>query len=267
MDQCFTRQLLVEKIKLKPSLLGHNIPKILTKFLVAKFEAKCSQYGYIQPGSIELFKYSVGQLIAASLNGDVLFVTQFYANVCNPLIGQVIKAKVVNANKFGILAEVSLEDNTPVLEIIIAKNTSALSSDIDLNNISLGEVVNVEVMGKKFELKDKKISIVGRVVKEGGATKTKIQRIVKQSTSTSIEEDELELEDDLDDLEADEENENENENDNEEDDKEADEPEVEPDQEDEKEESEEEIDEFDVDDDDIGGSQSGGDSGSCSDIE
>jgi hypothetical protein len=72
-------------------------------------------------------------------------------------------------NRFGILAEVRIAEDhysTSVLEIIIAKNSVSIVSDIDLDKIKIGDEVNIEVVGKKFNLGDKKISVIGKIVKE-----------------------------------------------------------------------------------------------------
>ena len=53
-----------------------------------------------------------------------------------------------------------------VLEIIVAKNSVNIVSDVDLEKIEVGDEIIVEVLGKKYELDDVKLSIVGRVVKD-----------------------------------------------------------------------------------------------------
>jgi hypothetical protein len=121
----------------------------------------------------------MGHIMSASLNGDVMFKVQYYADVCNPVVETTITARVVNTNKFGILAECSIKTDTgdkhTVLEIIIAKNTNTLISEVNLQDIKTGDIVQVEVLGRKFELNDKKISIVGRIVKEKKNSKKTVE--------------------------------------------------------------------------------------------
>jgi hypothetical protein len=81
--------------------------------------------------------------------------------VCNPVIGSVVRAKVVNQNKFGILAEVAINGTDPVLEIIITKMVE--QGEPALGNINVGDMINVEILKKKFELGDEKIKNVGRI--------------------------------------------------------------------------------------------------------
>lgn len=165
-----SRVLLHERIKLEPRYLTVSFKDEIMNRLRQKIEGICSKHGYIRKNSVELHKVAPGCVEVASLNGSVVYDVYFYADVCNPLVGSVIKsAKVVNMNRFGILAEARIPEDTyatAVLGIIIAKNTVNIISEIDLENINVGDEVNVEIVGKKYNLGDKKISIIGRVVKE-----------------------------------------------------------------------------------------------------
>jgi hypothetical protein len=125
----------------------------------------------------------MGRVELVSLNGTVLYDVTFYADICNPLIGSVIKSKVMNVNKFGILAEAE-----GVVEIIIAKNSVAIQSEVDVNKIRIGDNVLIEVVGKKFELNDKKISLIGRVVKDVKSLKPSIDNNFDEEEDDEVQE-------------------------------------------------------------------------------
>jgi DNA-directed RNA polymerase subunit E'/Rpb7 len=169
MESIFIKTLLTDKVKVKPAQLGSNIDDVLLFILKEKFESKCTYHGYIKPGSIKIEKYSTGYVQAFSLNGDIIYNVTYYAMVCNPSIGSVITAKVVNMNKFGLLAEANVNvdgQSIPVLEIIIAKSMINIENERPIDSIVVGDVINVEILGKKYELNDKKISVVGRIVQK-----------------------------------------------------------------------------------------------------
>ena len=75
-------------------------------------------------------------------------------------------------NKFGILTEATIEQidengvamQVPIIDIIITKQAVGIASSVALEDLHIGDFVNVEILGKKFELKDKKISAIGKVV-------------------------------------------------------------------------------------------------------
>lgn len=187
MDKIFTRVLLSDAIKLHPKLINKNFQSIILNKLKDKLEGKCSRHGYIKIDSIDVYKITPGKIELVGLNGFAIYTVHFHAEVCNPLLGSLIKCKVVNINKFGILADAGFFSNSNfinVLEVIIAKNSVNIVSDIDLDNIQINDEIIVEVMGKKYELNDNKISVVGRVVKDvsevkKGKTKKEVADIIR----------------------------------------------------------------------------------------
>jgi DNA-directed RNA polymerase subunit E'/Rpb7 len=160
-NSIYMRMMLCEKIKLEPAFISRQYRDEIMKRLKAKVEGMCSRHGYIKPDSIEIYKICVGRVEMISLNGNTLYDVHFHAEVCNPLLGSVIKCRVANINKFGILAEA---DN--IIEAIIAKNSVNIQSDIDLDKVRIGDEVLIEVLGKKYELNDKRISLIGRIVRD-----------------------------------------------------------------------------------------------------
>lgn len=214
MDNIFYRVLLRDDIKIEPKHLTRDYRQFILQKLRKQNEGVCTKHGYIRENSIELYKVAAGAVDKVGLNGYVVFDVHYYAEVCNPLLGNVVKAKVVNVNKFGILAEVA-----PILEIIVAKNSVNILSDntIDLETIRPGDIIQVEIMGKKFELNDRKISIVGRVVSQPKPMSSPKPKVIPKDEEDE-ELDKFDLEDDTDESESDEEKETDDEEEEEEED-------------------------------------------------
>jgi phosphopantothenoylcysteine synthetase/decarboxylase len=72
-----------------------------------------------------------------------------------------VKAK----NSLGLLAE-GFYEKIPILEIIIPKISAGIQSDINLDTVIVGQEIKIEVCGKKYQLYDKHISIIGRAIKD-----------------------------------------------------------------------------------------------------
>lgn len=157
----YMRMLLQERVKLEPSFLHKQFREEVLRRLKLKVEGICSRHGFVRPDSIEVHKICTGKVELVGLNGNTEFDVVFYADVCNPMLGSIIKCRVSNINKFGILAEAE-----NVIEAIIAKNSINIQSDIDLDKVRIGDDILIEVVGKKYELNEKKISLIGRVVKD-----------------------------------------------------------------------------------------------------
>ena len=184
----FVRCLLSEKVKLAASKLNKHFRDTILTDLKEKVEGVCTKHGYIRIDSVEIHSIQSGQVEMASLTGNVIVDVKFYADVCNPSLGNVIKCKVTNINKFGILAEVK-----PILEIIVAKNSVNIKSDVDLNTVQVGDDVFVEVVGKKYELMDKSISIIGRIIVSPQSAKYKksIKSLASDINELAVEDDDI----------------------------------------------------------------------------
>lgn len=159
----FTELVLKDKVNLRPSDLDGDYKNYIFHLLRSRYEGQCSRHGYIRKSSIKIRKIGMGYVQMVSLNGDVMFHVEFSADICLPIVGNIVKGTVKNMNKFGILCDVS-RDNVVVMEAIIAKNSIEIKSEINLDELKIGDVVNIEVLGRKFQLRDKKISVIGRVV-------------------------------------------------------------------------------------------------------
>ena len=204
----FQRSVITDVVRIKPHELNRDFREVLLRRLQRTNEGKCTRHGYVRPNSIRLYRVSPGRVDAVSLNGDVIFTVMYRCDVCNPAIGARIVARVVNVNKFGILARNAPPPNSTdnddlslssVLECIIPKqgvtpttptttaaaaaagiaSTGNTVDDYDDENVDaggrsrstsivdevkIGDEVEIEIAGKKFELNDPRISVVGRLL-------------------------------------------------------------------------------------------------------
>ena len=154
-------------VQLAPTDLHDDFDVVILGKLQRNLEGVCSRYGYIKPGSLEIIKRSAGKLMKQHFNGYVYFTVVCKGDVCNPAKDTVVEATVVNKNALGILAESHIDDSkTAVLDIIVPKKTAGIVSEIDVDSISIGDKIFVMVIGKRFQLNDTKISIIGKVVRD-----------------------------------------------------------------------------------------------------
>ena len=166
----FVKSLCKETVKLEPKYLDNNFKNEIIKRLRKNLEGKCSNHGYIKKDSIEIYKIKPGIIEQSTLSGFINYDVYFHAEVCNPLNKSIIQGRVTKFNRFGILVEAGYdyeEEFITILEIIIPKNSFNIVSEIDdLNKIQIGDIVNVEILGKKYQLNDTTINVIGRIVKD-----------------------------------------------------------------------------------------------------
>jgi len=206
----------VDNIKIHPKYIGKDIEKNVLRELKQRKEGICSDHGYIKKNSIRIIKISSGKVEMSTFHGYMNFMVKYSAMVCNPVKGNIVNAVVVNMNNFGILCSSFItEDNgskTPILEIIIPKHSLTIQSDVDLkNSVKINNEVKVQIVGKKYQLYNKKISIIGKIVKSNNVN-VKLDDNINLSQNIDDDEDDLEL-DISDDEEEDDDEKNEDEDD------------------------------------------------------
>lgn len=156
-------------VHLAPKDLTLDFSDNLLRKLQNSLEGICTRHGYIKPSSLEIVRRSAGQFVKQHFNGHLRFDVVCRAEVCNPPINTIVEAIIKNKNELGIHAESSLhmgDNDVPVLDIIIPKRAAGIQSEIDLTEFDVGDRIFVEVLGKRFQLNDRKISIIGRAVKD-----------------------------------------------------------------------------------------------------
>lgn len=152
-------------VHLAPMELTVDFEETILKKLRKNLEGVCTRHGYIRPLSIEIARRSAGQFVKQHFNGHLRFDVVCRAEVCNPPQNSIIEAIVKKVNELGVHAESALrlgENDVPVLDIIIPKRAAGIQSEIDLSELTIGDRINVEVLGKRFQLNDRMISIIGR---------------------------------------------------------------------------------------------------------
>lgn len=151
-------------IQLMPNEITNDFQNTILQKLKNNLESVCSKHGYIKKDSIKIIKRSIGTFKKQNFNGNIIFELECIAEICNPAQGSIIKCKVKAKNSLGILAE-GYFNNIPILEIIIPKISAGIQSEINIDTVNMGDEINVEVVGKKFQLFDKHISIIGKAIK------------------------------------------------------------------------------------------------------
>lgn len=164
----FFDTVLNDTVKVHPSNLHKDLKSAILKLLQTKYEGLCSRFGYINEDSIELLDIGKGEVEIHSFHGFVLYNVKFRASICNPAIGSLMIADVVNMNSFGILCASAYTNSLKkknIVDIIIPRQVNDMLSDpVHLKDIKVGDRLNIEIIGKKYQLRHTRISTIGKVV-------------------------------------------------------------------------------------------------------
>ena len=154
----YMQNVITRKIQLNIGEVGSNIKYNIEKKLQANLEGRCTVEGFIKPDSISLHTYSSG-LISGS---NVVFDVVFGCLICRPVQGMKIPRCVVKNNtKAGIRAETK-EKISPVVVFISRDHHHR---DQYFNDLKEGDEISIKVIGQRFELNDKFVSVIGELMK------------------------------------------------------------------------------------------------------
>ena len=156
----YSRCLITRKIVLPITSIGKNLQEVIEENIKANFEGKCVVEGYIKYNSCKIITYSSGIIEKGNI---ISFEVVFECDVCFPVEGMIISCVAKNITKAGIRAESANDVPSPII-VFIAKDHHF--NVHHFTEIQEGDKINVRVIGQRFELNDKYISIIGELIKE-----------------------------------------------------------------------------------------------------
>jgi DNA-directed RNA polymerase subunit E'/Rpb7 len=159
LSSVYSRCLITRTIMIPITSIGKNIKQTIENNIASNFEGKCVIEGYIKPNSSKLISYSSG-LIDRAVN--IVFEVVFECEVCFLVEGTLIQCTAKNITKAGIKAESSIDVPSPVI-VFIARDHHY--NNQYFNSIQEGDKFQVRVIGQRFELNDRYVSIIGELVK------------------------------------------------------------------------------------------------------
>ena len=174
----YSKMLITRKIQLNIVNIGNDILNVIEKIVVQQLEGKCVVEGFIKQNSVRVQNYSSGELYGSK----VLFDVVIECEVCCPVEGMEISCIAKNITKAGIRAEIQIKssdvkgdfEQTPVI-IFLARDHHTDSSYF--SNIKLNDKINVRVIGQRFELNDKYVSVIAELIVPDIIQKPKLKMV------------------------------------------------------------------------------------------
>jgi len=160
LESIYSRCLVCRKIILPINAIGKNIKDVIEQNIQINFEGKCVTEGFIKPESCKIITYSSGTVERGNY---VSFEVIFECDVCFPVEGMLVQCVAKNITKAGIRAESANDFPSPIIVFIAKDHHYNISKFSDIKE---GDKFNIRVIGQRFELNDKYISIIGELVKE-----------------------------------------------------------------------------------------------------
>jgi hypothetical protein len=156
----YSRGLITRNVTLSITNIGKNIKETLEKTIAFNFEGKCLVEGFIKPNSSKIITYSSGLIERGNL---ISFEIIFECDICFPVEGTKISCIAKNITKAGIRAESAFDVPSPIVVFIARDHHYNMA---EFAAVKEDDKFTVRVIGQRFELNDKFISIIGELVKE-----------------------------------------------------------------------------------------------------
>lgn len=159
--------ILEEYIYLKPIDLNNKIDAIILQKLQKKVEGRCIKIGYVMPTSVKILVRSLGIINNASFDGSTTYKITYTADICNPVIGQIIQCQVGNIDKSQTICYImqnntnDLAETSPI-EIYLFKQNHL--GNTDFMKLKVGDIINVKIILSKWEFKDQQIISIAQYV-------------------------------------------------------------------------------------------------------
>ena len=160
LSSIYSRAIITRNVTLSINVIGKNLKQVIEEYISFNYEGKCIVEGFIKPNSTKIINYSSGTIKRGNY---VSFDVVFECELCFPVEGTIIACIAKTNTKAGITAESVDEKPSPII-VFIARDHHYSSSYF--NEIQEGDKINIKVIGQRFELNDKYISIIGELMKQ-----------------------------------------------------------------------------------------------------
>ena len=173
-DDLYSKTVLTTKVVVPFILVGSNVETTIKNTISAKFEGKCIVEGFVKPGSISIIKFSSGTLTSKYVEFEVVFE----CNICCPVEGMQINCYAKNITQAGIRAFTSLDEKKSPVIIYVSRDHH--SSNSYFNSINEKDFIRIRVIGQRFELNDKQVSVIGELLPKSAAASSGVEHLKKK---------------------------------------------------------------------------------------
>jgi DNA-directed RNA polymerase subunit E'/Rpb7 len=154
----YMKSMLDKKVSLHITEIGKSVKQNLEIKISNDISGKCIDEGYIKPQSVKVINYSSG-----NVNGEyVEYQVTFECMICLPVEGMMVECTCKSVTKAGIHAEVIDPQGYTPLTIFVARDHHHLNER--LSSVKEGETITVRVIGIRFELNDKYICAIAKLM-------------------------------------------------------------------------------------------------------
>lgn len=152
-----------KKLSITPSDFNEvkttSIDDILLRKAKETVENKCSEQGFVLPGSIQLLSRSMGYFESARFTGDAIYFVKLEGRVVYPVEGVQVIGRVMRKNKMGLY--INYQD---AIRIQVPRDLHL--NEPEFEEVNIGDEVYVELKRSKFAIHDSYILASGLFIRK-----------------------------------------------------------------------------------------------------
>lgn len=175
------------------SVKKSSIQDIILKKVKEAIEKKCSEHGFVLPGSVEVISRSMGYYEHARFTGEAVYYVKAKGRVLYPADGIRVIGEVIRKNKLGLYV-VHRDD---AIRIQVPRDLHLGNEEFD--QVEIGDKIEVELKKSRFQINDLYILTNGLFIRRVNG-----DAVVEEATTTVAEEEEEEGEEEAGEAEDDE---------------------------------------------------------------
>jgi DNA-directed RNA polymerase subunit E'/Rpb7 len=164
-SNCYSECLTSKKVTIPFVEVGSHaakgtITQMIRNYISTQVENKCTVEGFVHPNTCKILSHSSGLLQGP----NVVFDVAYSCSVFLPCEGAILVCRVKSVTSAGILAGINGTSVVNPVIVYILREHHASDSDKYFNSIRSDAVVRVKVIGHRFELNDKHVSVIGELI-------------------------------------------------------------------------------------------------------
>jgi hypothetical protein len=135
----------------------NHLREQLMRHISSQMNGRCIAEGFVKPDSCNIRSYSVGIFAG----GNITFNLEIECMVCCPAEGTVMRCIAKTVTQAGIRAHACIEPSPVIIYISREMHESSSAQSRTMDSIKPNDTLLIRVIGKRFELNDKHVSIIG----------------------------------------------------------------------------------------------------------
>ena len=166
-SECLTsRKVTIPFTEVSSHAAKGSITQMIRTYISTQIENKCTVDGFVHPNTCKILSHSSGLLQGP----NVVFDVAYSCSVFLPCEGAILVCRVKSVTSAGILAGINGASVVNPVIVYILREHHASDSDKYFNSIRPDAVVRIKVIGHRFELNDKHVSVIGELIQPDAAS-------------------------------------------------------------------------------------------------